>query len=71
MADEVRKMVIYELAAADYQFVGVAGNEFVLEVPEDRADLADSVRGATIVTAEKILGPMAKDCCVVRAAYTW
>jgi hypothetical protein len=51
--------------------VAVAGDEFVLEVPEDRRDIEAGVRDFVVLKAATLLRTMAKGCCACRWASAW
>ena len=72
LADEVRKTIAYELVAGGYTLVGVAGEEFVVEIPEGSPSaLDDQVTAAAIAAAARLLGRLASDCWTSRRSMTW
>ena len=71
VADEVRKTVAYELAAAGFRLLGIAGDEFAVEVPEVRAGEAKSLESMANAAAGRILGEVANGCCVCRTESQW
>ena len=71
LADEIRKVGVYRLAAAGFHLVGVAGDEFVLEIPESQVNLATKVEAIANSAAEKHLGAVGYRCCTCRTSTEW
>ena len=70
LVDEVMKRLSYEVVAAGFDLVGVAGDEFVVETPEEQP-AAEQLAALANHTAESILGGVARDCCCCRVRVRW
>ena len=71
LADEVMKTVIYELVAAGFRLVAVAGDAFVLEVLDSEQAASSQVASIANATARKLLGGVARNVCFCQNSYQW
>ena len=72
LADEVRKTIAYELVAAGYNLAAVAGDEFVVTIPEGSpAQLDEQITLIANAAAMKLLDVLARDCWTSQRTKTW
>ena len=72
LADQVRKAVLFEIAAAGFRASAVDGDEFVIEVAKTEMPSASvAVVGAAEKAARKLLSRLAAGCCICRSAEHW
>jgi hypothetical protein len=72
MADDVMKVVLFEVVAAGYELVACAGNEFVIQITEDPSEQATLRRIAQ--TAEEAAGEFLIEFpprCEIRPVAAW
>jgi hypothetical protein len=72
MADDVLKVVLFEVVAAGYELVACAGDEFVIQITEDPSEQATLRRIAQ--TAEEAAGEFLIEFpprCEIRPVAAW
>lgn len=65
-ADEIRQSVAYEIVANGWKLSAVIDDEFIIEVPTESNDVAESLTAVVERAIRPELGGIANNCCSVR-----
>ncbi|MCY2987998.1 MAG: hypothetical protein NTY19_09070 [Planctomycetota bacterium] len=71
LADETRKKIAYCLAVAGYTLVAVAGDEFVIEMPDGGEIQQEEIRSVVHDAVEETLSDVGLDSCHCQEASVW